>query len=133
MRMHHIGIIVDSIAGETEIYKQLGYEAYGVVTEDPIQRLRLLFMKNCLSGELIELIESIDEKSTVHNLPKGYVHICYEVPDLDEFVQYFKKNKLGIIFTKKLSAPALEGRLIVFAYLKNRTIVEFVEVNKNAV
>ena len=126
MRIHHIGIITKDIAADKELYASLGYSPCGEVVTDDIQNNRLLFMSNeC--GEVIELVEAANEKSSVYSLSKGYAHICYEVAEMDAFIDSFKKGRLGLIFTEKLRAPAINNRYIVFAMLKNGTLVEFVE------
>ena len=125
MKVHHTGIIVNSIDKEVELYKALGYSVYGDIVNDEIQCNKILFLQ--MGNEKIELIEPMDSKSSVYNLPKGYAHICYEVKDLDAHINDFKEKRIGVVFTEKLTAPAIDNRAIVFAYLKNKTIVEFVE------
>jgi len=125
MRVHHIGIIVRNIEHDADVYEKLGYKKIGNVIFDENQHNKILFLSN--NEEQIELIEPIDERSTVKNLPTGYAHICYEVENLDEFIDNFKKNKTGVVFTGKIIAPAINNREVMFAYLKNKTIVEFIQ------
>lgn len=127
MKINHIGIITGSIETDAAIYRALGYEELGEAVEDTVQNNKLLFLKNADSGEVLELIEPLNERSSVYSRPKGYAHICYEVGDIDGFVASFRKRRLGIVFTEKVSAPAFGGRSVVFAMLKNKTLVEFLE------
>ena len=129
MRVHHTGIVVEDMALSLEIYKKLGYEAISDIVEDNVQNNRLLFIK--LGNEVLELIEPMNEQSTVYNAGNyGYHHICYEVEDLDTVKAEFKGLKIGKIFTEKITAPAFDNRNIMFAYLKNGTIIEYVEAEK---
>ena len=127
MKTHHVGIIVDSIEKDTELYKKLGYQQIGEPVNDMNQFNRILFLTNSLDGSRIELIEALDDRSSVINLPQGYAHICYETEDLDAAIEDLKREKIGVVFTKILVAPAIDNRSVVFAYLKNKTIIEFVE------
>lgn len=61
------------------------------------------------------------------NNNNGLHHICYEVDNLDEYMEYFKTLNIGKIFTPKMIAPAFDNREIIFAYLKNGTIIEILQ------
>lgn len=126
MKMHHLGIKTEDIVRDIALYEGLGYVSYGI-TNDGIQNNRVAFLKNPDSGEVIELIEPMNQRSSVYNLSDGFLHICYEVENLDAYLSMFKANRLGVVFTEKITAPALENRRVVFAYLKNKTMVEFLE------
>jgi len=105
MRIHHIGIIVKNIEHDADLYEKLGYKKDADIIYDENQSNKILFLKN--NEETLELIEPINEKSTVYNLPVGYAHICYEVDDLDEYIKGFKEKKAGVVFTGKILAPAI--------------------------
>lgn len=126
MKVHHIGIVVKDIEKSCRLYQHLGYAKLSSVIEDDIQHNKLLFLKN--GDLLIELIEPIDSSSPVYN-PRnlGYHHICYEVEDLDKAVSIFEDVGLGKVFTDKITAPAFCDRKIMFAILKDGSIIEFLE------
>lgn len=127
MRLNHIGFVIDDIEKSKNIYIRLGYEIINEV-EDYIQNNQLVFLRNKLTNEIIELIKPLNEKSTVKNDTSiGLHHLCYEVESIDEVEAYIKNNKLGIVFTKKIKAPAFDNKDIIFVYLRNKTIVEFLE------
>ncbi len=130
MKLNHIGIVVKDIQKSLVIYENIGYILISNIIIDNIQNNKLIFLENILTGEKIELIEPINEKSTVFNFKGGYHHLCYEVKNIDEFISEFKKNKLGIIFTNKITAPAFDNKNVIFAYFKNDTIVEFLETGE---
>jgi len=126
MRVHHVGLVVKSIEESSRLYECLGYSKDGDIVVDDVQHNRLLFLKK--ESQRLELIEALNEKSTVYNTAlQGYHHICFEVDDIEEQVKQISEKKLGKVFTGKIKAPAFSGRHIIFVYLKNRTIIEFLE------
>ena len=126
MKYHHTGIVVASIENSINIYLKLGYTQVGRIVTDIIQNNRIVFL---ISDNLpnIELIEAINEASTVYKSKLGYHHICYESECLDEdIVKNFNALRVGKIFTKPLLAPALDNREVVFACLQNGTFIELI-------
>lgn len=125
MKVHHIGIISRSIENSQRIYEMLGYESSSYIVIDNVQHNRILFMRTDDDRQTIELIQPINETSSVYHFKEGYHHICYEVEHPDTFAEDFKKMRIGKIFTKAIQAPAIAGRMVLFACLTNGTFVEF--------
>lgn len=125
MRVNHIGIVVKDINKSANIYSNLGYKIVSDIIYDHIQHNKILFMMSNDYTQKIELIEVLDNKSTVYHAKKGYHHICYELDSTENFKEIFNKMKIGKIITAPISAPALDKRNVIFAYLKNDTIIEF--------
>lgn len=123
MTVHHIGIIVKDLEKNTTIYTKLGYDQISDVVVDNIQQNKLVFLQN--QNQIIELIEPLNEKSSIYHFKEGYHHICYEIDNSSTFFNDFKQMKIGKIFTKSMRAPAIDNREIVFACLTNGTFVEF--------
>ena len=123
--IHHIGIVVKDINKSIELYLKLGYRIDSNIVIDFNQNNRLAFMHNDLNSLMVELIEPMDETSSVYNFNTGYHHVCYEVEKKEAFFSVFKQLKIGKVFTKPVKAPAINNREIVFACLKNGTFVEF--------
>lgn len=96
---------------------------------DNVQQNRVVFLQN--QNNKIELLEPLNEKSSIYHFKEGYHHICYEVENEDAFFKNFKQLKIGKIFMKPIQAPAIDNREIVFAYLTNGTFVEFLRLNSN--
>ena len=92
---------------------------------DEIQNNRIMFLRNEIDGQRIELIEKLNEKSSVYNFKPGLHHICYEVEDKENFAEQFKEMKIGKIFTKPMTAPAIQNRVVVFACLRDGSFAEF--------
>ena len=126
MKINHVGIVVDNIESSINIYKSLGYTLKEDVIIDNIQKNIIGFLNSKDKLQTIELVQPLNDNSSVKNF-KGYHHICYEVRNLDETIESFNEKKIGIIFTKKITAPAFDNRQIIFAYLKNGNIIEFLE------
>lgn len=125
MKQHHIGIIVRNIEKSIKIYSEMGYKLKGNVVLDYNQNNRIAFMYSDFSPA-IELIQPINELSSIYNFRDGYHHICYETEWGEDIVQIFKAIKIGKIFTKPIIAPALNNREAVFACLQNGTFIEFI-------
>lgn len=126
MNIHHIGIKVDNIDKSKNIYEKIGYSKLGDIVVDSIQNNKILFMQSTDKCQKIELIESLNEKSSVFNFNNGLHHICYDVRQIENFLDYFKRLKIGKIFTSQIIAPAIYNRKIVFACLNNGCFVEFI-------
>lgn len=123
MTVHHIGIIVKSIERNIALYTKLGYVPVSGVVIDNIQYNKIFFLQNHFHK--IELIEALNEKSSIYHFKEGYHHICYEVDNPNAFLHDFKHMKIGKIFTKPMRAPGIDNREIVFACLANGVFVEF--------
>jgi len=128
MIVHHVGIVVENIKDSMGIYQKIGYKLISEIIYDYSQNNKLVFLKEKNSKQVIELIEPIDINSPVANKNnKGLHHICFEVDNLDDYIKNFEKLKIGKVFTKKIKAPAFDGREIVFCYLKDGNIVEILQ------
>ena len=122
MKVHHTGIIVKDLEKNVILYIKLGYDQVSDIVVDNVQQNRVVFLQN--QKHKIELIEPLNEKSSIYHFKEGYHHICYEVDDREAFLYDFKQLKIGKIFTKPMLAPAIGNREIVFACLTNGTFVE---------
>ena len=127
---HHIGVVVSNVEESGNIFESLGFEICSNVIVDMYQHNRILFLQNPKTLQKIELIEAMDEQSTVKSFKFGLHHICYEVDINQNFREVFRKLKIGKIFTPNIIAPALDNRNVMFAYLKNGILVEFLMVNR---
>ena len=124
MKEHHVGIKVLQLEKNIELYSKLGYQQASPITIDGIQNNRIVFLQN--QSQRIELIESINEKSSIFRFKDGYHHICYESEDEENIINTFKEARIGKIFTKPIVAPALENREVVFACLQNGLFIELI-------
>ena len=123
MKVHHTGIIVKDLEKNVILYTKLGYDEVSNIVVDNVQQNRVIFLQN--QNHKIELLEPLNEKSSIYHFKEGYHHICYEVESPHSFMEDFKRLKIGKIFTKPMQAPAIDNRKIVFACLTNGAFVEF--------
>ena len=125
MIIHHYGIVVSDVEKNIDLYIKLGYILSTGIVYDDFQKNKIAFMCSDFSPK-IELIEAVDDSSTVSNFKPGYHHICYEAEPNEDIIQRFREMKIGKIFTKPIIAPALDNREVVFGCLQNGTFVEFI-------
>lgn len=124
--MHHVGILVHHI----EDYMATSFwTLQSPIVYDPIQKARLCLV--CIptdDNHLVELIEPIGEGSPAFRaLHKGQKqhHICFETPSTQVAETFMNKYRL-LPVTKWEPAVLFRGRLVRFAYTRNRELVEFV-------
>jgi hypothetical protein len=125
MKIHHIGLIVKNVEKNISIFEKLGYTKVSDIITDNHQNIRVVFVQSSDQSQLLELIESLDETSSIYRFKDGYHHICYEVECNQSFLEDFKKLKIGKIFTKPIEAPAINNRVVIFGCLNNGVFVEF--------
>lgn len=124
---HHVGVACRSIETEEKIYAGLGFVREGDIFEDPIQRIRGLFLTK---GEYrLELLEPLDEESPVQGfIGKGIslYHQAFMVSDLAVASEFLRS--LGAF---KISGPspaiAFDMRPVSFFMMKNRQLIELIQ------
>jgi len=121
VRVHHIGYVVKNI----EKYKK-NLVIDEVIKEiyDDIQKAKLVLLK--ADNIFIELIEPQSEESFTYNFLQkggGYHHLCYETTKV-KAEEYIKDKKM-IKVLDWVYAPLLDSE-VVFAYNRNKEVVEFV-------
>lgn len=126
MILHHIGIVVEALEKSIALYESMGYRCDRGAVYDAVQHIRIAFMKKEDGMPSVELIEPIDDRSSVHRTALGYHHMCYEWRDERAFEETFRSWKAGKIIAGPFSAPALDGRPVMFCCLANMTLVEFI-------
>lgn len=135
-RMHHVGIVVDSIAERVHGHAEsLGLAWDGQIIADPIQKVRVAFLRGAAGdGPLVELVEPAATDSPVNPFLKkggGLHHLCYEVDLLDaELAQV--RSRGDFIAKEPEPAVAFDGRRIAWVFTKGRVLVELLERKKNA-
>lgn len=125
IKMHHIGVIEKDIQKSLKLYIKFGYIQLSDIVDDYYQNNKIVFIKNHECGQVLELIEPLNEQSSVYNFKTGLHHICYEVDESEKFIKKFKKLKVGKIFKGPIKAPAIDDRQVFFACLNNGLFVEF--------
>jgi len=117
-RFHHVGIAVKEISEVLPTSDPV---------HDPIQRVSVAFVR--MNGVPVELVEPEGPQSPVQkSLAKGakLLHICYEVPDLDDALEACSRHGF-----RRLSSPApaaaFDGRQIVWVYSGDYGLFELLE------
>lgn len=124
MKVNHIGIVVKDLNKSIDIYKKLGYIEKSSPIIDNDQNIIINFLENQDDHQVIELITALNDKAVVGNY-EGYHHICYEVLNECSFIENFKQEKIGKIFTPLSKAIAFDGKKFIFACLQNGCLTEF--------
>ncbi|MQA28700.1 MAG: hypothetical protein GEU82_02515 [Luteitalea sp.] len=129
IRLHHVGLAVDSIAAHAEHYRRsLGIELAGEIVEDEIQRVRVAFAQ--VGPEtFIELVEPIGADSPIARVLErggGLYHMCYLVANVEAAMDRVCRSG-GRRVSGPSPARAFGGRRIAWVYTANRTLIEFLE------
>lgn len=124
LKIHHLGIKVRNIEKNIDLYEKMGYVKKSEIVIDEIQNNRIVFLRSGDGSQVLELIEPINDSSSIRNFANGFHHICYEVEGT-YFFEEFKALKIGKIFAKFASLPAIANRWAAFGCLNNGMYVEF--------
>jgi len=129
--LHHIGCVVDSIEQRIESYRlSLGAVSVSQIFEDPIQRSRVAFLDLPTPGLVqFELVQPAGPDSPVTRFLEkggGLHHLCYEVDDLREQIQWMKSQRATLLRSPK-PAVAFGGRHIAWMRTPDALLVEYLE------
>lgn len=132
--LHHVGCVVDSIENRIESYKiSLGCTAVSEIFEDPIQRVRVVFLELPTAGLVqLELVEPASPDSPVTRFleKRGTLHhFCFEVSDLQRQIEWMKSQGARLISSPK-PAVAFNGRRIAWMLTADSLLVEYLEREK---
>lgn len=128
LKLHHIGVATRNIEKEFKTFQKLGYENCSDIFEDPLQKMRGLFIK-ADNQPCLELIEGVGEDNPVKNhVLKGnkFYHFAYETNNIEKDLEDFVNNKGAKIIVPITSATYFEK--ICFVLLPNMMIVELVQL-----
>ncbi|MEG1564166.1 MAG: VOC family protein [Bacteroides sp.] len=125
LKFHHIGYVTDNIVNTLSCYSKMGYLASEIVV-DPIQKVRICFVSK--NGDpCIELVEPLDEKSSVNKILKkngvSPYHVCYEVENIHNAFENLIEDGFIPLF-RPVEATAMDNRLICYLYKKEIGFIE---------
>ncbi len=131
--LHHLGFVVASIAAVAEEFAfSMSASWDGLITHDPIQRVRVAFFGPVdRRNPVFELIEPAGETSPVSNFLKmrgGLHHVCYEVDGLESNLRDARAAGLAMV-AAPAPAVAFGGRRISWVCSKTRLLIELLERN----
>jgi methylmalonyl-CoA/ethylmalonyl-CoA epimerase len=133
-RLHHIAFVVPSIPEAAgRLARSLGGVWDERIVHVPEQTVWASFVRRSIPDEpLLELLQPVDAKSLVAAFLKrggGLHHLCYEVEDLLAEVE--NAGSAGsIIVQQPVPAIVFGGRLVAWAYTRDRLLLEFLERQK---
>lgn len=130
MKLHHVGIVVESIERSAARYWQyFGLQPVSGVVADDTQRVNVQFLASEASATSVELVEPLPGESPVRRaLEKGggLNHLCFEVADITEAVR--QAETYGVVCVcQPIAAAAFGGRRIAFLLYRHIGLIEFVE------
>ncbi len=130
LKFHHIGVATKNIEREFATYEKLGYKRDGDVFCDEIQKIRGLFI-TAPGHPCLELLENVSDDGPLTTvLDKGikYYHTAYQVENIDAALEWAVEDLNAIIICPITEATYFEK--ICFLMLRNRAIIEFVQLKK---
>lgn len=124
-KFHHIGYVTDSITNFSMEYVRGGYSVSDVFIDD-IQRTKICFLYK-KDNPVIELVEPLDEKSSVNKILKKNgvcpYHICYETDSINTDFDLMCEQGYIPLF-RPVKAVAFGDRLICYFYKKEIGFIE---------
>jgi methylmalonyl-CoA/ethylmalonyl-CoA epimerase len=136
VRLHHIGIVVQSIAAAAPGFAQSLQAVWDRrIIHDPLQAARVSFLSVGDGQPMIELVEAAGEDSPVTRAAMrggGLHHLCYEVPDLARQLETCRRSG-DVLVRSPQPAIAFENRRICWVFTRERLLLEYLEATAAAV
>ena len=119
MKIHHVGIAVESLEKASERFGGLLGLAKGARYDLPELGVSALFMP--VGDSNLELLQPLGENSTVARFlerkGEGVHHICFEVDDIEASLEQFRREGATLIDEKP--RPGAGGHLVAFLHPKS--------------
>jgi methylmalonyl-CoA/ethylmalonyl-CoA epimerase len=129
-RLHHVGFVVANIeACAPGISRALLADWDNEIFADPLQRVRVTFLKGGAQSPLFELVEPLGQNSPVFRFLDaggGLHHLCYEVSSIPEHLDRIRAAG-GVIVSRAKPAVAFGGRSIAWALTREKLLLEFLQ------
>jgi methylmalonyl-CoA/ethylmalonyl-CoA epimerase len=134
MKLHHIGIVVNSIQQSLgELKNYLNFETISTIMPVGSQKVNICLLK--IGEPSLELIEPASQDSAISEFAKsggGIHHLCFEVKDIESELESFAK-KGAIILVNPVKG--FDERRIAFVDLNTKNtkcgLVELLEIKNN--
>jgi len=107
-RLNHVGVATPSIDASIVHYRDvMGARVIGTPFDLPAQGVRVCFVDT--PNTQIELIEPLGDGSPIaafltRNPEGGQHHLCYEVPDIDEALAWFRSRGARVLGEPRIGA-----------------------------
>lgn len=129
-RLHHFGFVVANIeASVPGMCRALLADWNSEIFTDPLQRVRVTFLKGSHQSPLLELVEPLGQDSPVFRFLDdggGLHHLCYEVSSISEHLDRIRAAG-GVIVSRAKPAVAFGGRPIAWALTREKLLLEFLQ------
>ena len=130
MKLHHIGIVVNSIQESLgELKNYLNFETTSTIMPVGSQKVNICFLK--IGEPFLELIEPSSSDSAISEFAKsggGIHHLCYEAKDIQKELESFSRKGASILVSP---VKGFDERLIAFVDLNTKNtkcgLVELLE------
>jgi methylmalonyl-CoA/ethylmalonyl-CoA epimerase len=130
MRLHHVGFVVANIeASVPGMSRALLAHWNNEVFTDPLQQVRVTFLKGGHHNPLLELVEPLGQDSPVFRFlgeRGGLHHLCYEVFSIPEHLDRIRATG-GVIVSRAKPAVAFGGRPIAWGLTREKLLLEFLQ------
>ena len=130
MKVNHIGIVVKNLEKSIKYYEEyFSLRLINPISVDPIQKVRVAFLRQPDQKFSFELLEPTGDDSPVMNALKkggGLNHICYEVENISKAI-YDLQKKGSKLISGPDPAVAFEGNYVAFLFTKGNEVIELVE------
>jgi methylmalonyl-CoA/ethylmalonyl-CoA epimerase len=131
LTLHHVGFVVAAIAPAMDGFLvSLNASWDHRIFEDPLQKVKVAFLRTRPGEPQIELVEPASESSPVRKflLEKGggLHHFCYETDNLEAGLKAFRSLR-GILVQHPRPAVAFDGRRIAWVLTRENLLVELLE------
>ncbi len=128
--IHHFGFAVRRIRDAVSFYSVLFTAEWdGAIIHDPLQTVRIAFLKPHAAGPLIELVEAAGQGAPVPvdgPVHGAIYHVCLEVDDLDAAI--VEIQRLGAVLVRRPApAVAFGNRHVAWLYTRQHLLLELLE------
>jgi methylmalonyl-CoA/ethylmalonyl-CoA epimerase len=130
-RLHHIGYLVRNLE-EAKIFEdRFGYVIESPAVEDPVQTAFVQFIREPLSGSLIELIMPTGPESKLSRAlanGRGLHHLCYEVDEIGKACAHLRDQGM-LALSDPVPAVAFSGERIAWFMDRGAMLIELLEAS----
>jgi methylmalonyl-CoA/ethylmalonyl-CoA epimerase len=131
MKLHHIGIVVNSIQESLgELKNYINFETTSAILPVGSQKVNICLLK--IGEPFLELIEPSSHDSAISEFAKsggGIHHLCYEVKDIESELESFSRKGATILVNP---VKGFDERRIAFVDLNTKNtrcgLVELLEI-----
>ena len=130
IRFHHVGVITENLIDSITLYEDLGYSSSNIYA-DGLQKAHIALMQQP-HHPIIELITPDGPDSPVaswvQRIKAGPYHICYEVKELVQGIEFLHSRRLFPV-SSPIRAVAFNMRRVAFLWSNRSGLIELLEAS----